>query len=103
MSVLVILKILRKNCKTRREKFYSFLAGKKIRDKKHEHVPKVWNKFETKTMKDDYSLYLKWDCHRSKELFFFFCFNEISLKMVKNDFSIILKALYVPKIFKFLS
>ena len=72
MSVLVILKILRKNCKTRRGEFYSFLAGKKIRDKEHEHVLKVWNKFETKTMKDDYALNLKLDCHRSKKLFVFF-------------------------------
>ena len=33
----------------------------------------------------------------------FICFNESPLKMVKNDFYFILKALFVLKIFKFLS
>ena len=35
-----------------KEKFYSSLTGKKNSDKKNEHVVKVWNKFEMKTMKD---------------------------------------------------
>ena len=34
-----------------KEKFYSSLTGKKIIDKEHEHILKVWNKFEIKTMK----------------------------------------------------
>ena len=53
-----------------KEKFYSFLTGKKTSDKKHEHVLKVWNKFETKTMKDDHDLYLNSDCHFPEKLFY---------------------------------
>ena len=30
-----------------KEKFYSSLTSKKIRDKEHEHALKVWNKIET--------------------------------------------------------
>ena len=40
-----------------KEKFYSSLAGEKIIDKENEHDLKVWNKFETKTMKDYHNLY----------------------------------------------
>ena len=40
-------------------KRYSLLKGKKVSDKEYEHVIKVWNKFEMKTMKDYYKLYLK--------------------------------------------
>ena len=43
------------------EKFYSSLAGKNISDKEYEHVLKVWNKFQMKTMKDYRNLYLKCD------------------------------------------
>ena len=43
------------------EKFYSLLTGKKISDKDYEHVLKVQNKFEKKTMKDYHDLYLKCD------------------------------------------
>ena len=39
--------------------FYSSLAIKKINDKEYEHVFIVWNKFDTKTMKDYHDLYLK--------------------------------------------
>ena len=35
-----------------KEKFYSYLAGKKIRDKYYECVLKVWDRLEIKTMKD---------------------------------------------------
>ena len=45
----------------RQEKFYSSLTGKKISDKEYDHVLKVWNKFEMKTMKDYHDLYLKCD------------------------------------------
>ena len=44
-----------------KEKFYSSLTGKKICGKEYEHVLKVWNKSEMKTMKDYHDLYLK--CH----------------------------------------
>ena len=37
------------------------LTGKKISDKELEHVFKVWNKFEMKTIKDYHNLYLKCD------------------------------------------
>ena len=40
-----------------KEKFYSFLTGKKISGKEYDHVLKVWNKFEIKTMKDYHDLY----------------------------------------------
>ena len=37
------------------------LTGKKISDKQYEHVLKVWNNFEMKTMKNYIDLYLKCD------------------------------------------
>ena len=44
-----------------KEKFYSLLTGKKNSGTEYEHVVKVWNKFEMKTMKDYHNLYLKCD------------------------------------------
>ena len=44
-----------------KENFYSLLTDKKISDKKYDHVPNVWNKFEVKTIKDCHDLYLKCD------------------------------------------
>ena len=44
-----------------KEKFYSSLTCKKISYKTYEHVLKVWNKFEMKTMKHYDELYLKCD------------------------------------------
>ena len=44
-----------------KEKFYSLLTGKKISNKKCDHVLKIWNKFEMKTIKDCHDLYLKCD------------------------------------------
>ena len=44
-----------------KEKFYSSLTDKKISDKEYDHVLNVWNKFETKTMKDYHDLHLKCD------------------------------------------
>ena len=44
-----------------KEKFYSSLTGKKISDEEYDHVLKVWNKFEIKTMKDYHDLHLNWD------------------------------------------
>ena len=46
--------------------------------------------------------YLKSDSHLSKKIFFI-CFNDSPSKMMKNAFYLILKALLVLKIFKFLS
>ena len=37
---------------TSKEKFYSLLTSKKCTDKEFEHILKVWDKFEMKTMKD---------------------------------------------------
>lgn len=37
------------------------MTGKKISDKEYEHFIKVWDRFEIKTMKDYYELYLKCD------------------------------------------
>ena len=42
-----------------KEKFYSSLTVHKISDKESEHVLKVWDKSEMKTMKDYHNLYLK--------------------------------------------
>ena len=44
-----------------KEKFCSSLTNRKITDKEYEHVVNVWNKFEVKTMKDYYDVYLKYD------------------------------------------
>ena len=44
-----------------KEKFYSFLTGKKVSGKEYEQVLKVWNKFEMKTTKDYVDLYSKFD------------------------------------------
>ena len=53
--------------------------------------------FELKLTKN-----LKSDSHLSKRILFV-CFNENPLKMMKNAFYFILKALFLLKIFKFLS
>ena len=42
-----------------KEKIYSLLTDKKIRDKEYEHVLNAWNKFEMKAMKDYHDLHLK--------------------------------------------
>ena len=47
-------------------------------------------------------LVLKLDSHLPKKIIFI-CFNESPLKMIKNAFYFIWKALFVSKIFKFLS
>ena len=46
----------------RKEKFYSFLTGKRNSAKEYKHVIKVWNKFKMKKMKDYHGLYLKMGC-----------------------------------------
>ena len=35
-----------------KEKLYSSLTGKKISNKKYDHILKVWNKFEMTTIKN---------------------------------------------------
>ena len=42
-----------------KEQFYGSLTGKKFSDKEHDHVLKIWNKLEMKTMKDYHNLYFK--------------------------------------------
>ena len=42
-----------------KEQFYGSLTGKKFSDKEHDHVLKIWNKLEMKTMKDFHNLYFK--------------------------------------------
>ena len=42
-----------------KSKFYNSLSGKGISDKEYQHVFKVSNKFEMKTMKGCHDLYLK--------------------------------------------
>ena len=44
-----------------KEKFYSLLTGKKISNKRYDHVLKIWNKFEMKTIKDCHDLYRKYE------------------------------------------
>ena len=44
-----------------KETFYSSLTNRKISDTENDHVLKVWNKFEMKTMKDYHYWYLKWE------------------------------------------
>ena len=44
-----------------KDKFYSSLADRKISGKEYDHVLKVCNNFEMKTMKDYHDLYLKCD------------------------------------------
>ena len=42
-----------------KEKCYISLPGKKISDKEYQHVFKVWNTFQMKTMKYYHDLHLK--------------------------------------------
>ena len=53
----MVLKSLKKNCQAKK----SFLTDKEINDKEYEHVVKVWDRSEIKTIKDYRDLYLKCD------------------------------------------
>ena len=44
-----------------KEKFYSLLIGKKVGDYEYEHVLKIQDKFQMKTMKDCHNFHLKCD------------------------------------------
>ena len=66
MNIWAILKSLKKNCLVKK----SFIVfWQRISDKEYEHVLNVWNKFEMKTMKDYYDLYLKFDVLLLADLF----------------------------------
>ena len=52
-----------------KEKFSSSLTGKRISDKEHEHVLKIYNKFEMKKMRDYHDLYLKCDIFLLADIF----------------------------------
>ena len=58
MNIRTILKSLRKNY-VANESFFSSLMVKEINEKEHEHVVKVWKKFEIKPMKGYRYLHLK--------------------------------------------
>ena len=62
-----------------KEKFYSSLTNRKMSNKEYEHVPNVWKKFETKTMKDYHDLYLKSDV-----LLLAYVFEKIRNNSLKN-------------------
>ena len=52
-----------------KRKCYTSLTAKRITDKEYEHILKVSNKFEMKTIKDYHDLCLKWDVLLSAEVF----------------------------------
>ena len=60
-----------------KEKFYNSLTGKKISNKEYDHVLKVWNKLEMKTMKDYHDLYIKYDVSLLADVFEKFRNNSI--------------------------
>ena len=62
-----------------KEKLYSSLTGKKISDKEYEHVLKVWDKFEMKTLKDYQDFYLKCGVLQSADVL-----EKIRNKSLKN-------------------
>ena len=43
------------------KKHFNSLSGKGISENEYQHVLKVWNKYEMKTMKECYNFYLKCD------------------------------------------
>lgn len=57
----MVLNRIMKDWQTKKKEFYSLLFGDEISDKKYQHVFKVWNKSEMKTMKGYHNLRLKYD------------------------------------------
>ena len=55
----MILKSLMKHWQTKTN--FSSVSGEEISDKDYQHVFKILNKFETKTIKDYHDLCLKYD------------------------------------------
>ena len=82
----MIWKNLKKNCQSK-QKFYSVLTGKKIKDKEHEHALNVWNKFENKTMKDYHNLYLKCDILLLADVFGKFRNNSLKKLCIMSKFA----------------
>ena len=68
MNIFLILKIFNETLHGKNE-FSSWLSGKRISDRKYQHVLKVWNKSEMKTMKDYHNFYLKSDVLLLAEVF----------------------------------
>ena len=60
MNMWVVLKKFKERLPSK-EKFYSPLMGKEIRDKEYENVVKIWDRFERKTKKDYHDLWLTCD------------------------------------------
>ena len=60
-----------------KEKFYSLLTGKNVSDKEYQHVLKVRNKFDMKTMEDYHDLYLKNGVLLLADVFFYFRNNSL--------------------------
>ena len=52
-----------------KEQFYSSLTGKKISDKKYEHVLKILDRSEMKMIKDYHNMYLKSNVLLSVDVF----------------------------------
>ena len=72
------MKILKKNILAK-SIFIVPWPEKKISNKEYEHVPNVWNTFETKTMKDYHNLHLKCEL-----LFWTDVFEKIRNSSLKN-------------------
>ena len=68
MNTGAILKSLKNNLQARKS-FIVCQKVKKISGKEYEHVLKVWNKFEVKTIKDYDELYLKYELLLSADAF----------------------------------
>ena len=66
-----------------KEKFYSLLAGKIISEKEYEHVLKIWNKSEMKTMKDYHKFYFKCDVLLLADVFEKFTNNSLIMDYVR--------------------
>ena len=90
LFVLVLIPVLK-------QQFNEFINGKSRanRDQKSKMVVKKVNMVKILWK-------LKSDCHLPKNIFSF-CFNDSPSKMMRNAFYFFLKALFVLKIFKFLS
>ena len=63
-----------------KEKFYNSLTGKNVSDKECQHVLKVRNKFDMKTMEDYRDLYLK-----NSVLLLADVFEKFRINSLKND------------------
>ena len=62
----------------------------------------IFSCISTEVLIIDFTMQLKSDSHIPKN-FFIICFSDSPSKMMKNAFYFILKALFILKVFKFLS